>query len=587
VNNNVHERFEFGPFSLDANAHVLAREGKDVPLPPKCFELLCLLVRENGRLLGKDHLMEVLWPNVFVEEANLPNLVGALRKYLNDSPRGSTYIRTIPKLGYRFVAPTKSVTCRAEDQPTVRDAARGKAVRIIAFPFRASPDLGDSEYLAYSLPEAIASTLAELDAFTVRSTQMGMRFDPAHWDPADVAHQLDVDVILSGTISRGDQAIHVVTQLFEASTGTVLWSRVWDVDRRELFRFQRSVVQLILRQLTSSAGDERRVGTLDVSRDAEAYELYLRANRLTPNRSPENMSLARDLYLACTERDPAYAPAWARLGRCYRWLEKFSIEPDHNSARARAALEKAFALNPDLVTAHAAYTTIESDAGHAEAAMVRLLGQASRHENNAEIFSALVHACRYCGLMDASLRAHERAIRLDPNIRTSVAHTCFALGDFARALYWYGSNWGLYLDVLALASMGRREESAALLWTRREQYFRSPGLMHGLDAWLMGERERGLTALRTPLPCQLRDPEVRFYMARQAAALDDPVLANEFLLQSCEEGFYNSAGMERDPWFEPLRATESYKRTLEIVTLRENRARSAFVAAGGDRVLRA
>jgi hypothetical protein len=120
-------------------------------------------------------------------------------------------------------------------------------------------------------------------------------------------------------------------------------------------------------------------------------------------------------------------------------------------------------LNPDLVTARAAYTTIESDAGHAEAAMVRLLGQASKHENNAEIFSALVHACRYCGLMDASLRAHERAIRLDPNIRTSVAHTCFALGDFARALYWYGSNWGLYLDVLALASMGRREESAALL----------------------------------------------------------------------------------------------------------------------------
>jgi hypothetical protein len=93
--------------------------------------------------------------------------------------------------------------------------------------------------------------------------------------------------------------------------------------------------------------------------------------------------------------------------------------------------------------------------------------------------------------------------------------------------------------------------------------------------------------LRTPLACQLRDPEVRFYMARQAAALDDPVLANEFLLQSCEEGFYNSAGMERDSWFESLRPTESYRRTLKIVTLRERHARSAFVTAGGDRVLRA
>ncbi|MGI8769960.1 MAG: winged helix-turn-helix domain-containing protein [Acidobacteriaceae bacterium] len=585
MNNDLHERFEFGPFSLDTNAHVLAREGKDVPLPPKCFELLCLLVRENGRLLGKEHLMEVLWPNVFVEEANLPNLVGALRRHLHDSPHGSTYIQTVPKLGYRFVAPTRSVTGRAQEWPAVRDAARGKAVRIIAFPFRTSPDLGDSEYLAYSLPEAIASTLAELDAFIVRSTQMAMRFDPAHWNPADIAQQLEVDVILSGTISRSDQALRVVTHLLEASSGTVLWSREWDVERHELFRFQRAVVQLLVRQLTASAGDERRIGTLDISRDAEAYELYLRANRLTTNRAPENISLARDLYVACTERDPAYAPAWARLGRCYRLLEKFNTEPDRNFARAQVALERAFALNPDLAAAHAAYTPIESDAGNAEAAMVRLVGQSTRRKNNAEIFSALVHACRYCGLMDVSLQAHERAIRLDPNIRTSVAHTHFALGDFERALYWYGSAWGLYLDVLALASMGRREEAGALLWSRREQYFRMPCLMHALDAWLMGERDRGLAALCIPLSSELRDPEVRFYMARQAAAFDDPVLANRLLLRSCEEGFYNSAGMERDPWFESIRATGHYQRTLEMVTMREKQARAAFMAAGGDRVL--
>lgn len=102
-----------------------------------------------------------------------------------------------------------------------------------------------------------------------------------------------------------------------------------------------------------------------------------------------------------------------------------------------------------------------------------------------------------------------------------------------------------------------------------------------------GERGRGLAALRIPLSGQTRDPKVRFYMARQTAAFDDPLLANQLLLQSCNEGFYNSAGIKRDPWFEPLRAAGYYQPTLEIVTAREEHARSAFVAAGGDRVLRA
>jgi hypothetical protein len=100
--------------------------------------------------------------------------------------------------------------------------------------------------------------------------------------------------------------------------------------------------------------------------------------------------------------------------------------------------------------------------------MIRLLHRAHEHANDPDLFTGLVQACRYCGQLDALLAAHRRAIELDPNMRTSVAHTFFLKADFERALYWYGSGRGVYLDVLALASMGREQEAAALLWTRKD-----------------------------------------------------------------------------------------------------------------------
>ena len=103
-----------------------------------------------------------------------------------------------------------------------------------------------------------------------------------------------------------------------------------------------------------------------------------------------------------------------------------------------------------------------------------------RNENNPEIFAALVHACRYCGQLDASIAAHERAFRLDRNFQTSVSHTYLALGDYEKALYWYGTMAGVYLDALALASMGRLQEASALLWTRRERTGLQPALINSL-----------------------------------------------------------------------------------------------------------
>jgi tetratricopeptide (TPR) repeat protein len=373
--------------------------------------------------------------------------------------------------------------------------------------------------------------------------------------------------------------------MIDASSATIIWSKVWDIAAGDLLRLHSGVVQLIVRSLVRRTRDDHAaLDRIDTSAAPEAYELYLQANQLALKRSPENMTLARDLYVASTEIDPDYAPAWARLGRCHRWLEKFGVPGVGINGAAEEAFQRSFRLNRHLPIAHGAYTPIQCDAGHAQEAMIRLLKVLEQNQNNPEIFAALVHACRYCGQLDASIAAHERALRLDRHFPTSVAHTYFAKCEYGRALYWYDTKAGMYLDALAFASMGRLSEASALLWTRRERFSMYPALMISLQCYLDDDPAKGLAALRNEVSIPSRDPETWFYMARQAARFGDLDLAHRLLSQSLEGGYCSSLALMYDAWFEPLRAAPEFERALSIVRTREYAAQRAFADAGGERI---
>jgi predicted Zn-dependent protease len=253
---------------------------------------------------------------------------------------------------------------------------------------------------------------------------------------------------------------------------------------------------------------------------------------------------------------------------------------------ALQAVERAFALNPDLGIAHNVCTPIQTDTGQAEAAMVRLLRRAASHDSDPELFCGLVQACRYCGQLEASRAAHQRAMELDSNMSTSVAHTYFALADYEQALYWYGTGRpGLYMDAVALATMGRDQEASALLWTRRDVFHTMPAAMNALDAYLLNEPARAIAALEAGKGLKHHDPELLFYLARQAAKLGAVELGNDLLQQSVAAGYWSTTSMIRDPWLEPLRDTAAFRRTYEVVVRHEAQSRSEFVSAGGERIL--
>lgn len=456
--------------------------------------------------------------------------------------------------------------------------------RLIILPFRALRPDPDTDFLAFSLPDAIASSLAGLSSLVVRSTLLAARFAGPALDLKEIAREADVDVVLTGTLLRAGSQVRLSTQLVEAPAGTLIWSRSLQVELRDIFQLQDTLVGSVVESLALplSAGERQRLAH-DAPESATAYDLYLRAIEMGRQRE---LQRAVDLFEECVRIDPRYAPAWARLGRAIWLLDKYSVGSRDKQAEADRAMRRALELNPDLPLAHNLYALIQVEQGHAQEAMVRLLGRARTNSGDPELFAALSHACRYCGLFEASLAADRRARRLDPHVATSVPQTYFLSGDYQQAFEASKDAFG-FGAAAALAMMGRVEEAVELLRNKTEEGGWRLGRLHltTLRASLEGNREESVRAAQELLGVAFRDPEGWYHLGRQLAYAGASSLALETLARCVEEGWFGYPSFASDPWLDALRGDPEFVRILNLARERHQAARAAFEAEGGPQRL--
>jgi serine/threonine protein kinase len=469
------------------------------------------------------------------------------------------------------------------------DAVQTRTVaRLIALPFRVLKRDEETDFLAYSLPDAICSSLSGIDSLIVRSSLLAARFE-GPVDPKRIAAEAEVDAILTGSVMRAGDQIRLTCQLVEVPSATMIWSETVSSSMQDLFKIQDELSERVVHSLMLPLSErERHIFRRDVPASAKGYEFYLRANQIVATRTLENMRLARDLYLQCLDDDPDYAPAWAHLGRVHRFIEKFGEDPDQNFKRADEAFRKAFALNPDLAIAHNLYTQIECDQGRAPQAMLRLLDRARFRRNDPDLFAGLVQACRYCDELEASVAAHRRARHLDPHVVTSVAHTYFLLGDYQKTLECYGTKVAFYLDCAALVMLGDKQTALAKL-REREQSGAATGsvraIMQSLRAYLEGDFEECLSAIEVGEPLTRRDPESLYYTARHLAQINERERAIKILSRVIDSGYLCGSAMSRDPWLASLRSLPDYSQLLHIADQRHSQAHASFLEAGGPQLL--
>ena len=476
-------------------------------------------------------------------------------------------------------------TTDSGETPTARPVTR-----LIVLPLRVLRPDPETDFLAFSLPDAIASSLSGLDSLVVRSSIMAAKFSVDAPDLAEIAAHAEVDIVLIGTLLRAGQGLRVSLQLLEAPGGTVLWAEQTQVSLGDLFQLQDEIAQRIVESLASPlVTQELSQARRDTPATAQAYEYYLRGNQLSAKghmARPDatEWQLARDFYRRCVEEDPTFAPAWARLGQVYRLTEKyFPTEAQDHLADADAAFKRALDLNPDLSMAHKLYAFLEVEQARAADAMVRLVDQAQKRTADPELFAGLVHTCRYCGLLDASLAAHEHAQRLDPKMPTSVVNTYWHVGDYARVADCPFKHNPVLVG-MAWLMLNRAPEAmdafAALPRTTGRMYH----FFTAVRATAQGQRDETLEAIDRGAR-GFTDPEGLFYLTRLSAHAGDIEKAVTLFERVVAGGFCCFPSFARDPWLDGLRTHPEFRRLLSLAEARHREAVVALRDAGGERVL--
>jgi serine/threonine protein kinase len=446
--------------------------------------------------------------------------------------------------------------------PDADVARRATAVtRLIVLPFRLLTPDSDVEFLPFSLAEAIASSLTALDTLVVRSSLVAARFATGVPDFERIATEASVDVIVTGTLMRSGAQLRVATELIEVPSGRVIWSKASHVTMGDIVELHEDVTRRIVESLSLplSEREQRSLGR-DVPSNARAFEFYLRGMQLS--RDPRSLDLARDMYLEAVGADPAYAPAWARL---------------------ESSLNRALELNPDLGFADRAYAQIEVDYGRSQEAMVRLVRRTSTRANDPDMFAGLVHSCRYCGLFDASLAAHERARRLDPNIGTSVQYTLLMAGRYDQALAQatgHDSVRGMALAMVgdAAATHELRSHAEQLRAVNMVPMARFVG---GIATMLDGDVGALRAAIDAWIDAGLRDPEALFIHGLFLTGGGDHQRGLELMRDSVEAGYLPHETLGRHRWLDPLRGSTEFQMLADTTRMRHERAAAAFADAGG------
>ena len=615
----LHELQCFDDFSLDLTRGSLQHGQEEVRLRPKSFEVLKYLVVNEGRLVSKDELIHAVWSNTAVTDDSVVQCLKEIRNALQDYDR--QLIKTVHGRGYIFDCKVRfrnleqtrdiesSTSPLIENQLSTKSdldadhialmgasssvsiervVARKSMTRLMVLPFRMLRADPEFDFLAFSVPDAVAGAISVLDSVVVCSPTSAARYASDVINLQRIAEEAKADAVITGTVLTAGTEIRVTCQLLEVPSGTVLWWLEPQVAMSGLLELHDNLVRGIVDSLSLSLNAREHSKLMrDIPSRWEAFELYLRANELSRRGLAgfADLSRSREAYLRAVEIDPQYAPAWAQLGRCYRLIGKGMENGSENFALAESAFQRALELNHDLPLVHSQYAYLEAELGRAEQAMTRLLSCALTHTTSPEIFAALVLCCRFCGLLKPSVAAHNRARNLDPRIATSVSHTHYQLGDFENAVREVAVGaWGIM--GMALGTMGKCEDAIETFLRLEESSIPAP-MRAFICAWramFEGNRAESLAAAERCIQ-QYLDPEGVFYMGLIIARLGETDRALTVLQEAVDRGFSSVDVLQRNPWFDELRSTNRFAKLMRQGETHLLSAREAYQLAKGTEVL--
>jgi len=498
--------YRFGPFVLDVADRSLKRQGTPLSLTPKTFDLLVALVENAGRLVEKDALLRTVWPDVAVEEGNLTKGVFSLRQLLEEN-RGARYIETVPKRGYRFVAPI--APANAESQPAAAaaaPAATGTAENSIAvMPFTDMSAARDQEFFCEGMSEEIINALGRVPGLRVASYTSSLRFKRKAADTETIGQELKVVWLLEGSVRKAGDVVRIAVQLVRADDGFSAWSGRFDRTLDDIFSVQDDIAGMIAETLTDRVAKSAAPLVTSKTSENEAYSLYLEGRYLWNKRPGDVVWQAIDRFERAIAIDPRFAPAHAALASVYGTLGAWEygvLPPAEALAKAKAAATRALELDPQLAAGHTAvgYAALHFDWNPDRAC--REFDQAIVL-NPAWVDAHHWHSHALCaaGRFRESLGACRRIVELDPLNPLMHAHVAWhhymtreyadALAQSEKVVRMEPSfHWGYFFAGWALEQLGRDSEAVTMLKDAARASSNNPVMLAGLGHALATNQDR-------------------------------------------------------------------------------------------------
>jgi DNA-binding winged helix-turn-helix (wHTH) protein/tetratricopeptide (TPR) repeat protein len=353
MKNNSDCIYEFGPFSLVVEERQLLVDGRQVSLTPKALDILIILVQNSGRVLEKKEIMDQIWPDSFVEEATLAQNIFTIRKALGENIRGTQYIETIPRRGYRFVVGVKK-TYREISGLEIYDGSGLSSIAIL--PFNSLHAGNDGEYLGLGLADALITRLSNIKQMIVRPTRAVRKYSAIHVDPTAAGKEMAVDLVLTGSIQQNGSRIRVTVQLVSVNDSTTFWSGKFDETFEDVFTAQDSISERIISILTLKlTAQEAELVRKSYTSDSEAYLNYLKGRFYWGKWTRDGFEKGIAFFQQAVQRDPNFALAHAAIAETYNTLSFYGyISPKLASQVCNRAALQAIQLDPTLAEAHAA-----------------------------------------------------------------------------------------------------------------------------------------------------------------------------------------------------------------------------------------
>ncbi len=496
----------FGVFELELRAGELRKSGLRIKLQPQPLQILQLLAERSGELVTREELREKLWPaGTYVDfERSLNKAMVLLREALGDSADSPLYIETIPRKGYRFVAPVQGA-----GKARKRDGAQ-EATSMAVIPFLCLGASQEKESLSLGFADALITALGSQGQLLVPPTAAIIKYGPGT-DPLQVSRDMNVQYVLHGNIQNAGAQWRVSIQVFDALARKIAFSEKYDFHLDNIFEVQDRMAERVVETLQLHFRSPLPRSRNRYSKNPAAYDELMQALRDSSSDQREARDRAIDLLSRSVERDPEFALAHAALS--YACAVKH-FESDSNPQwlqRAEAHCLRALELDPELAEAHlaCAYILWSPARNFAHGDAITELQKALRLQPNVQhANNRLGTICAHIGRFAESRMFYERAHRLDPQsaVGRGVIQAYLWGGELADATreieLWLKASPGHIYPVYyrpwpALLS-GDVEGAAAMVHEAQELFPGDPMIisLQGLVHAFRNEREPALQCVQ-------------------------------------------------------------------------------------------